>query len=480
MKSGFFKNVVKPIAVLLLVCIVSVAVLAALNLLTKPIVEEQEREAIAESLRVVLPEGEFGDPETLTDSMPKTVTAIYRDVNGRGAVVTVVTRGYVGEIAVTVGVDSEGKVVKAVVTNQSESHGKAGMDSYTDRFAGLDAEGVKDAELFSGATISSTAIRGAVSDALAALGYGAEGGEDPEAGMMSDADIIETIKEAKEGAVYERIEASGVEPTVKKVFRSTVSDDYAVYTITSTQYVAKETEAIIYIDSDGQITGINLIGWTVGHGVNYTQDYLNGFVGKDSTTIDGIDLVAEATGTSEHLRDAAKDAIAAVSADPILSDKAIEAKAKEMLGNASLEKINPENKPATVKKLFRETVGGGYIAYVVTSTQYVAKETEGIIAIDSTGKITDVSLLCWTVGHGVDYTEAYLDSFIGKNAESLTEVELVTEATGTSVNFRNAVGDALSLITPDYGFVWQIASGVVVALAVIGFVTFCVLRRRYR
>ena len=477
MKKVFSKQNIMPTAVLLIICLVSTVILALLNMLTAPVVEAAEKEAVAESLRVVLPGGEFGDPEELGEDVPDTVTAIYRDVNGKGHVVTVLTRGYVGDIAVTVGVDSEGKVIKAVVTKESESHGKAGMDSYTDRFTGLDSEGVADAELFSGATISSTAIKGAVSDALAALGYGTAAEPDDES--RPDAELLEIISEAT-GKTYEKVDISGAEPTVKKVFKSE-GDEYAVYVITSTQYVAVETEAIVYIGNSGAVKSVDLLTWTVGHGVDYTQEFVDGFEGKTSGTLGGIELVGGATGTSEHLRDAVADAINAVSKDPVKSDAAIEDIAEEMLGAAvTLERVTPEEKPATVKKLFRDTANGGYIAYVITSTQYVAVETEGVIAIDERGRITDVKLLNWTVGHGVDYTKAYLDSFVGKTADTLSDVELVAEATGTSVNFRNAVSDALSLVTPVGLPVPRIIAAVVLVLSLGGFVAYLIVRRKYR
>ena len=480
MKKVFSKQNLMPTAVLLIICLVSTVLLALLNKFTAPVVAEAEREAIVESLRVVMPGGEFGDPEELSDSAPDTVTAVYRDVNGKGHVVTVVTQGYGGDIAVTVGVDPDGKIIKTVVTKQSESHGKAGMDSYTDRFTGLDADGVEAAELFSGATISSTAIKGAVTDALFALGFG-DGADNSDDVGRSDSELLDIIAQNDSASVYEKVDISGAEPTVKKVFKATDGDKYAVYVITSTQHVAVETEAIVFIGADETISNVALLTWTVGHGVNYTQEYLDGFGGKNANTIGGIDLVSDATGTAEHLRDAAADALAAVSSDPVLSDKEISDIAKDMIpGSAAFERVNLSDKPSTVKKIFRDTATGGYVAYVITSTQYVAVETEGVIAIDARGRITAVKLLTWTVGHGVDYTEGYLDSFVGKTADDLTEVELVSEATGTSVNFRNAVGDAMSLITPEGAPVARILATVVLILSVGGFVAYLIIRRRYR
>ena len=470
------KKYLMPTVVLLIICLVSTVILAALNIITKPMIEAKEREKVAESLRIVMPGGEFGDPEELGADAPESVVAVYRDVNGKGHVVTLLTQGYNGEIAITVGVDAEGKIIKAVVTKQSESHGKAGMENYTDRFTGCDAEGVEAAELFSGATISSTIIKDTVKDAMKVLGY-ADGGEEPEDNLRADADILDIIGDYASGVAYEKTDLVG-ENTVKKVFKSS-NNGYAVYVVTSTQYVAVETEAIVFIDADGKITDLALLTWTVGHGVDYTQDYVNGFNGKDSDTIGGIDLVAGATGTAEHLRDAVADALEVASSDTVRSDFAIKAIAEELLPGADLERMNPENKPDTVKKIFRDKTSGGYVAYIITSTQYVDVETEGVVAIDASGKIVGVKLLTWTVGHGVDYTEAYVDSFIGKTQKTLAEVELVTEATGTSTNFRDAVNAAMELITP-VNFLPRILAVIFLSISVIGFVAVLVVRRKYR
>lgn len=321
MKKVFSKQNIMPTAVLLIICLVSTVILALLNMLTAPVVEAAEKEAIAESLRVVLPGGEFGDPEELGEDVPDTVTAIYRDVNGKGHVVTVLTRGYVGDIAVTVGVDSEGKVIKAVVTKESESHGKAGMDSYTDRFTGLDSVGVADAELFSGATISSTAIKGAVSDAMIALGYMEPKGD----GLRSDVELIAEAMNMVAGAVgFTNVTENNAGDHVKKIFRENSGKGYVIYANTYAQYGGGlETETLIAVDSDGVITNVNNLYWKVGHNVEIApppppseekvKEFFDGFIGADIDNIGSVELVADATGTANNVRMALTEALEAIS-----------------------------------------------------------------------------------------------------------------------------------------------------------------------
>ena len=78
------------------------------------------------------------------------------------------------------------------------------------------------------------------------------------------------------------------------------------------------------------------------------------------------------------------------------------------------EKISlPDGADSVVKAIYKETSGKGYVAYLVTSTQWVARETETLVYVDRFGKISDIKVLTWTVGHGIDYTEDFTGAFIG-------------------------------------------------------------------
>ena len=166
-KSIFKKENIMPVAVLCAICLVVAALMGAVNLVTAPIIKKAEEQKVYDSLRVVL-DGEF-EEVALPEGAPATAKGLYKVTDGgelKGHVVTVVAKGYAGEIAITVGVDAEGKITKAVVTKQSETHGKSGMSAYPDNFAGKGADDIDEVETFTGATISSTAIKKAITDAL--------------------------------------------------------------------------------------------------------------------------------------------------------------------------------------------------------------------------------------------------------------------------------------------------------------------------
>ena len=232
------------------------------------------------------------------------------------------------------------------------------------------------------------------------------------------------------------IDAPDAPDTVNRLFIG--EGGYVVETITATQYVARETQALVAIDRSGVILSVELINWTVGHDVYPEENYTDAYVGKTEGTVDGVELVAGATGTAEHLRDSVKGAVSYIGA----TLKA----AAEQLGVQSVSEVVLEGAPATVKRVFA-SAGAGYVVEVATSTKYVAVETHARVAIGTDGKVASVKLLKWVVGHDVYPEENYADSYNGKDMVSVGGVELVSGATGTAEHLRDAVKDAIVFVT---------------------------------
>lgn len=445
---------IMPVVVLTLICIVIGGLLAGINMLTGPAIERMENEKITASLREVLP-GEYNsEADEPWPGVPSTVKAIYTELGGAGHVVVVEKQGYASVIGLTVGVSSEGKVTGIVITKEAESHGKAGMKNWHNTLVGLNADEVEDVELFTGATISSTTIRDAVYSAMVALGY-TEEKEEPEEPTLpkTDAEILalagELIPDAQS---FEDLSgALSADSTVKRLYAETSGKGYIAYTVTSTQYVAVETEGIIHISEDGKVANLKMLTWTVGHDVDYTEAFVNGFIGKSTSDLESVDLVTGATGTAEHFRDAVAESLKVANEQG--TDDDIISVVNDMLGGqVEYERISTEGAGDTLKKAFRVTLGEDeyYVAYTVTSTQYVAVESEVVTLINcDTKKIAAIKILTWTVGHGVDYTEAFVNSFVGKDASDLSGVDLVTGATGTAEHVRDAVAGALDDLTSD-------------------------------
>ena len=168
-QNNTFQEMIKPLLVLVVICLVVSALLGFTNSVTAPIVEENERIAAEQTRRAVLA-GAESFTEIECDAEALGITSAYKEDSGKGYVITAGRKGYGGQVVVTVGIDGSGKVVGLSANVSTETSGvgsKAGLPAYTDKYIGLSgsADGV---DTISGATYSSTAVRNGVSAALAA------------------------------------------------------------------------------------------------------------------------------------------------------------------------------------------------------------------------------------------------------------------------------------------------------------------------
>ncbi len=487
------KKNIMPIAVLTLICVIVAALLGVVNLFTSPIIDEMEAQKIYDSLREVL-DGTFEPVSSLPENAPKSVNAMYKVTDGgvlKGHVVTLTVKGYAGDISVTVGVDTEGNVTKAVVTKESESHGKPGMKDYPKNFEGVASDKVADVELFTGATVSSTAIKGAVIDAVNAVMGGTvsvpdndgdqSAGATPETLPKTDEEIIALAKALVSGSEgFEDVTPSYNKPeTLKRLYRETSGKGYVAYVVTAGQYVPVANEGLIHMNMDGDIENINHLTWIVGHSVS-AEGFADKFVGKDNWSVEGVELVSEATVTAGDFRAAVSDAVEVVTKLIDRTEKKILELADRIVPNSKgfVELEIPADAPETLKKLYKETSGKGYVAYIVTPGEYVAVATEGMVYFDTLGTIKDVDLLIWTVGHGVEPGD-FAEGFVGKTEKTIGDVELVTSATYTSRDFKNAIIDAFPYIPKDFPIA-RVLGIVILSLAAVSAAAMIIIYKKRR
>jgi len=183
------KEIVKPAIVLFLVCFVITGALAVVNGVTKPIIDERNKEALQESLSSVLPgTDEFG----VAVSRDELVSAGYhpgerirnlrKGINkGKlvGYVVEVASRGYGGNISMLVGIDKDLTIVGVKILSHNETPGlgsKADDDKYLEQYLGEIPEDLYrvvkkapavdgDIEAIASATVTSRAIANGISEA---------------------------------------------------------------------------------------------------------------------------------------------------------------------------------------------------------------------------------------------------------------------------------------------------------------------------
>lgn len=163
---SFFKQHIKPVAVLLAICLVVSAALALTYSGTKGIIEQRALALAEQTRRELLPDAEgFEQLECSVEN----VVSVYADTAGGGYVITVNAKGYGGTVEAIIGIDAAGKIIGISITDHSETTGvgtRAFEADYLSRYTGeSSADGV---DTLSGATYSSRAVKSAVQTALSA------------------------------------------------------------------------------------------------------------------------------------------------------------------------------------------------------------------------------------------------------------------------------------------------------------------------
>ena len=164
---------------LLLICAVTAGLLAGVNAITAPVIDELNAAATQEAISSVLPGGFDSEIADFTDATGL-VSKVYQGANGYA--VEVGPSGFDNTITMMVGVDNEGKVLGISVVSHTETAGLGAVAdadtpkgiAFRDQFVGqAGAVSVtKDGgaiDAITGATITSRAICVGVNAALDAV-----------------------------------------------------------------------------------------------------------------------------------------------------------------------------------------------------------------------------------------------------------------------------------------------------------------------
>ena len=168
-KSNKFEEIVKPLIVLIGICLVVSALLAFTHSVTAPIIESNG-DAQADQTRSEVLEGATSFTKIKCDTEALGIDSAYKEKSGLGYVITASNKGYGGPVVVTVGLDENGTIVGISVDVSTETSGigsMAGEPEYKDKYIGT--SGTADVDTISGATYSSTAVKTGVNAALAAF-----------------------------------------------------------------------------------------------------------------------------------------------------------------------------------------------------------------------------------------------------------------------------------------------------------------------
>ena len=454
------KQNIMPVVVLTVICVIVAALLGGVNELTKDKIAENALKKEQASLIEVLPDSVVFDEIDISEyELPETVKSAYRETSDKGYVLIMATRSQYSteDMTISVGIYPDGSVAGVKLTNYKESK-DFGKTTYPNKYVGTTADTYDDVDVTTGVTISSNTFKAAIGDAISAAEIIAKGEPTAYAETCAtllattvseelprtDSELIELTKLLVKGLAFTEEEIPQDAPVTLKKLYSAADGGYVAYIIVPGQYVPIATEALIHINSFGFIKNINLLTWTVGHGVE-PGDFANEFLEKDIWHMGKVELVTGATGTSEDFFNAVDTCLEFFTDLLGVRESGYATLLYKTAGYNEVTEIKlPKGAPDTLKTLY-SVAGGGYLAHIVVPGQYVPVATEALMYVDEHGTIKNVDLLEWIVGHGVGQGD-FETHFIGKNIWKMNKVELVSGATGTSQDFSSEVKATLELL----------------------------------
>lgn len=174
-----FNEIIKPVLVLVCICLVVTALLAYINSVTSPIIAKAEEEKTRQAMTEVLSEADSFEKLEI-ENLPERVTEAYSATNGAGYVFMLTTKGYGGDMKLICGMDADGVIEQCKTLLHAETSGlgsKTAEDPYRNQYCGKSAETLGEVDAITGATISSNAYKNAIEDAFKAYDIVTEAGK---------------------------------------------------------------------------------------------------------------------------------------------------------------------------------------------------------------------------------------------------------------------------------------------------------------
>ena len=188
-------KLLKTFAILLVILVVFGAAMFALNLYTGPIIEANNAGAANDRLNAVMPGGAAYEDITATlNDVPASVKEIHKETAGLGYVIicTAETDFSDSPMEIIIGVSADGKIcgikIDSYGAGSSNWNNKLDAANYPATYIGQDSA-LADVGLAAGVTVSSTAFKNAVSEAMSVLAAN----NMITAGTKSDAQILEEL-----------------------------------------------------------------------------------------------------------------------------------------------------------------------------------------------------------------------------------------------------------------------------------------------
>jgi len=263
------KSSIKSIIVLVGICTVMTVLLALVNSITAPIIQENQNAAANAALLEVMPEGKnFEAVDLSAYELPATVTQAHKEEGG-GFVIQLTTTGYGNNFVIICGVRADGTVSGAKCLSSTETLGKE--KTYGENFTDKNAEQVAAVETISGATKTTQAYKDAIKDAINAAIILSGGSAD-----------LRTEEEIFADNLAAALPAANGEFIKTPVFGDDVIDFV---------YAAKNDSGFVYV-SDKTFIGVDADGEVLAEGVSTdiaTLAKAKAELAKTQTTVDTAD-----------------------------------------------------------------------------------------------------------------------------------------------------------------------------------------------
>lgn len=396
------KKSLKDVVVLVAICVVFATVLAAVNSITAPIIAEQLAGAANQAYEAVMPDAEgFEDVDLSAYSLPATVKEAKRETSGKGFAIKLETKGYGTGMVLIVGVATDGTVTGATCVTSTETNGDE--KTYGGNFAGKDKDGVLSVELIAGSTLTTTAYRGAVVDAINAATILGGGSAD----IRDEAQILSDNLNAAlglEGAEFTKVFMVEVVAGAEKVYSENSGKGYV---------------ALV----DGKYVGVD----------------------ADGNAVKVIDAETnEVTEGVDELKTTATAAVAIVAATELT----------EVTYEGAVS-----NKHCTITKI-EKTATGNYVftmdmkGHGIKGDEHAypsGKPSVIKLSISAEGKVIDTITLenNESAKWGGPYIEegGFVSNFLGKTEAEAGDIDFVAESTNTTNSYKQSVLYAFEVFT---------------------------------
>lgn len=313
-KNSTWNDLLKPVVVLTVICVIVSAALAAVNSITAPIIAAAAAEAANAARYELLPEADgFEAIEVEVEG----VTEMYKATNDAGYVISAQGNGFGGNgsVKMMVAYDNEGTIISCkVIDCSAETPGigdKIVKETwFLEQFLGIKGDQASGVDTISGTTISSRAAISAMDAAYKAFSEKALG-----------VVIVELTFEEKVAEYFGNMVATEV--AHEDVLEAYTSDKGLVLVtegkgngiIGDEHQSGLMLKAYVSFDETGVITGVmfDTSSETPGLGDKIAnEDYINKFIG--ATDDSGAEIIANCTYSSKGAKQAVSKAAAAFAA----------------------------------------------------------------------------------------------------------------------------------------------------------------------